>query len=717
MKKLFTLLMIFVLLGTFANAQVSMTTTGSYYQDFNSLLNTGTTNKWKNDSTLLSWYGQFRSGTLTVYRADNGGSATGAIYSYGTTGLTERSLGSVSSGTPDTIVYGVLLQNNSTSTITDMAITYVGEQWRCGGKLTQDSLKFFYKIDAAPIIDLTPTSNSTWTPVAALHFASPTNTTPAAALNGNIDTNQVIFNNITIPALSIPAGSYIMFRWFDPNDAGNDHGMGVDSLTVAWTVPAGGNTIATGTIAGSPFNVTDVLSTPVSVPYTITGTYNAGNIFTAYLSDAAGSFASETAIGTLASQINGTISANIPALTASGTGYRIRVKASDPIATSPDNGSDLTVILTIPDLIPPVAIKAYATSLSNIVVVFNESLLQASAETAANYTFHTAVTGTATLRPTLDSVSLVLSTPLTTAVTDTLFVTAINDILGNAMTLTYKFPVVYGTIVPPTMDTVVYWNFPDATRDDSIADGGIAANLLKVINREPSFTDTLSFVFAGLTTKSVRSTGWDAGTGTKYYQIEFTTALYDSIRFSSKHKSSNTGPRRFKADYSLDGTIWTPLSGGDYVVGNNWTSGVINNFKLPVDCYNAASVHLRWIMTSDSAVNGTGLVAAGGASNMDDIYVFGRYNPTLGVNCPTDGKALEFSVYPNPANGSFNVQIEKNADVRVDILSITGQVMRSENRSGNRFSFDLEGFSKGIYIVRMINLADQSVSIRRLSVQ
>jgi hypothetical protein len=215
----------------------------------------------------------------------------------------------------------------------------------------------------------------------------------------------------------------------------------------------------------------------------------------------------------------------------------------------------------------------------------------------------------------------------------------------------------------------------------------------------------------------IRTVGWDAGTATKYYQIEFTTALYDSIRFSSRHKSSSTGPRNFRAEYSLDGSTWTPLTGTNYVVGTTWIAGgTLSNVKLPVDCYNASSVHLRWIMTNDSSANGTGIVSAGGASNMDDIYVFGRYNPLLGINCTTE-QPISFSVYPNPANGSFAIQLEKNAEVRIDIMNITGQVVRSENRSGSQFRFDISDLSKGMYIIRLTNLADQTTSVRKLSVQ
>ncbi|MFA5974435.1 MAG: PKD-like domain-containing protein, partial [Lentimicrobiaceae bacterium] len=81
----------------------------------------------------------------------------------------------------------------------------------------------------------------------------------------------------------------------------------------------------------------------VSVPYTKSGTFNSGNIFTAQLSNASGSFASPVNIGTLTSTSAGTISGTIPAGTIYGIGYRIRVVSSTPATIGTDNGSNLTV--------------------------------------------------------------------------------------------------------------------------------------------------------------------------------------------------------------------------------------------------------------------------------------------------------------------------------------------------------------------------------------
>ncbi len=108
------------------------------------------------------------------------------------------------------------------------------------------------------------------------------------------------------------------------------------------------STINTGVIPNStPY----CAGQAISVPYSITGAFNSGNIFTAQLSDGNGSFASPVNIGTLASVSSGSINAIIPANTAQGAKYRIRIVSSNPILTGVENASDLQ-INTLPTEVP-----------------------------------------------------------------------------------------------------------------------------------------------------------------------------------------------------------------------------------------------------------------------------------------------------------------------------------------------------------------------------
>lgn len=95
----------------------------------------------------------------------------------------------------------------------------------------------------------------------------------------------------------------------------------------------------------------------VNIDYNSLGlTFNAGNVFTVQLSDATGSFASPTNIGTLTSTAtSGTIVCTIPTNQASGTGYRFRVVSSNVPFTGLNNGVDVTIN---PTVVPSVTVVA-----------------------------------------------------------------------------------------------------------------------------------------------------------------------------------------------------------------------------------------------------------------------------------------------------------------------------------------------------------------------
>ena len=99
----------------------------------------------------------------------------------------------------------------------------------------------------------------------------------------------------------------------------------------------------------------------VVVPFTANQTANGGNVYTAQLSNSAGSFAAPVAIGALTSTaLSGSISCLIPANTLAGTAYRIRVVSSNPAISGTDNGSNLAINALV---LPTVTISASQTSI------------------------------------------------------------------------------------------------------------------------------------------------------------------------------------------------------------------------------------------------------------------------------------------------------------------------------------------------------------------
>lgn len=89
-------------------------------------------------------------------------------------------------------------------------------------------------------------------------------------------------------------------------------------------------------------------SPTLNVTFTAAGTYNAGNLFTMELSDATGSFAAPTAIGSLAGTGSGSISCTFPAGIMGGSGQAIRVVASDPAETGDPYMLPITTVVPPP---------------------------------------------------------------------------------------------------------------------------------------------------------------------------------------------------------------------------------------------------------------------------------------------------------------------------------------------------------------------------------
>jgi len=164
---------------------------------------------------------------------------------------------------------------------------------------------------------------------------------------------------INASALSGVVNLKLRFRWIN-GASGDDPAFAIDDFKVEGIV-ASTNSIAT-TNNITPTNWCLGNSQNVNVNFTATGTFNAGNVFNAERSDAAGSFASPIVIGTLTSTASGaqSISSIFAAGSPAGNGYLIRVVSTNPVTV----GSVTTTGLTINQL-PAVSLQTLASVCSN----------------------------------------------------------------------------------------------------------------------------------------------------------------------------------------------------------------------------------------------------------------------------------------------------------------------------------------------------------------
>ncbi len=81
----------------------------------------------------------------------------------------------------------------------------------------------------------------------------------------------------------------------------------------------------------------------LSVAYSTSGTFNVGNVFTVQLSDTNGNFTNFSTIGSITSQISGSIICHISKATLPGTRYRVRVVSTDPVVTGSIDSRDIVI--------------------------------------------------------------------------------------------------------------------------------------------------------------------------------------------------------------------------------------------------------------------------------------------------------------------------------------------------------------------------------------
>ena len=210
-------------------------------------------------------------------------------------------------------------------------------------------------IDLNDYFEFTLTPNATYEIdfVSFVYTSQVSSGTPSHVFRSSLDgyTSNIGTPSTTGTTISLAAGAYqnlttpITFRFYSFGLAAAGTTFSINDFTFNGVVSStSSNTITTNTaIVGSPFCVTASTGASVSVPFTSSGTYTS-NTYTAQLSNAAGTFASPVNIGTLVSDLNsGIISAIIPAGTAAGVGYRIRVISNSPSVTGTDNTVNLVV--------------------------------------------------------------------------------------------------------------------------------------------------------------------------------------------------------------------------------------------------------------------------------------------------------------------------------------------------------------------------------------
>ncbi|MFD1602474.1 endonuclease [Flavobacterium artemisiae] len=217
----------------------------------------------------------------------------------------------------------------------------------------------------------------------------------------------------------------------------------------------------------------------------------------------------------------------------------------------------------------------------------------------------------------------------------------------------------------------------------------------------------------------------------KYLEVSnFTGNTVDLTQYTIKKQSNGAGAWTTTAGLALTGTL---TQGASYVIAYSLGTAT---------CYNPASANLSSNAT-ELQFNGNDPI--GLFKNDVLIDIIGTFNggtpnfsidetlrrkPTISAPNTTFNKAGEwdvyekdkcdglgshtlanlgtgdfdsntFSIYPNPSNGHFTIQLkDSNEKSNIEIISILGQILFSKENN-NSSSIAVNNLSKGIYIVRI----------------
>ncbi|MBE2179928.1 MAG: hypothetical protein IAE97_05610 [Chthoniobacterales bacterium] len=171
-------------------------------------------------SGLAGWHVRNIAAAALAYRV-HGETGTGSGYiNFGLTGSTDRALGATAGASNARPQFGVVLRNNTASTISQIAISFAGEQWRGTGSAT--TLVFDYQVGNLPSIAATGTFTE---PGGNFNFTA---SGASGSINGKV-AGRVGNLGGTLSGLNWAPGQYLILRW---SNSTNSAGMAIDDLQI-----------------------------------------------------------------------------------------------------------------------------------------------------------------------------------------------------------------------------------------------------------------------------------------------------------------------------------------------------------------------------------------------------------------------------------------------------------------------------------------------------
>ncbi len=525
------------------------------------------------------------------------------------------------------------------------------------------------------------------------------------------------------------------------------------------------NTIDTTICEGSTF----------LVPFTSLATMTTGNIYTAQLSNASGSFATHINIGSITANTSGVISASIPVGTAPGTLYRIRVVSSSPVTIGTNNGFNIKInpamsqnvsanicqgsVYTFPDGSTDSITTTHASHLSalqycdsiivtnltvNPTYLSNESVNLCQGIT---YTFPDGSTDTvATIHTShLNSVYGCDSTIITSLTFNSNPLYSTNESVAICQGTSYTFP--DGSI--DSMNTIHTSHFNSTNYCDSAIVTTLTINSVFIQSSAVSICQGSTYVFPDGSTDTIATAHTSHLSSIHSCDSTIVTTLTVNPTYSNNttaficHDSVYTFPdgtvdsnsvvhiSHLNSNYFCDSSIVTTLT---VYPGLNVN---INLSYMDTICHNIGFISLTGATPPGGYYSGSGVL-----TNLFDTYTAGlgshtiKYNITDGNGCINSASTnvyvdacasisefqnpqSEISISPNPFTNSTTITLSSpinNRQLTIIITDVLGKEIKTITFTGKECVIEKGDMQRGIYFVQITD-ENKNVVNRKIVLQ
>jgi len=470
--------------------------------------------------------------------------------------------------------------------------------------------------------------------------------------------------------------------------------------------------IQVGSIEG-PFYVSDDSTASIQVDYVINETFTS-NTFTAYLSDETGSFANPVEIGSLVSDVEGTIDAKIPVGTVSGSEYRVKVISSNPVFES--TLSDPFEII-LDNVHPSVIITSNESSLTsaenfNVTITFDENVtgfeqsdIVVNNATINSFNSTNAPVYQINISPTAAG-NVSIDIPADVAY----------DIVGNWNTAASQWninytPISLGNIEGPfyvsddstamiQVDFVINETFSSNTFTAYLSDEtGSFTNQVEIGNL---VSDAEGAIDAKIPVSTVSGTAYKVKVVSSSPVFESTTSNPFEVILDNVHPlviiTSNAVSPITSDNVDVTITFNENVTGFEQadIVVSNATINSFNSSGAPV-----YKINISPIVAGDVSVDIPADVAHDIIGNWNTASSQWSINyAPVGID---DLNSYGINLYPNPSNGIVTIDfVEQYEKIIIAVIDIAGkEVYRKEVNEKISHTLDLSDLAKSIYFIKL----------------